>query len=197
MGSLRPSQTMADGRNPFEGDAETLGQFLSCLGFGFRASLAKLPEVASTRVQRPRDAATQKLRLRSRRSIRFLPKRRASTDRTPGPSIAKAAPMAANITQLRTCPVFDTIDHASRITTKAPAMGVHRPATKSIPAAVSKKERTIPSQWGPCSSAAIPSLIKRMPETRRRSRRPLPGQPSGNIEKSRCTEASATSIGVP
>ena len=130
-------------------------------------------------------------------SIRFLPKRRASIDRTPGPSIANTAPKVISVTQLRTSPVLDAMHHSSTITTNAPVMGVHKPATKSIPAAISKKDCTMPGRPDTRSSSVTPSLIKKMAATSRRSRRPLPGHPSGKIENSRCTETSATSLGVP
>ena len=118
-------------------------------------------------------------------------------DRTPGPSIARAAPKVASATQLRRSPDLDNMDHSSTITTKIPVTGVHKPTKRSIPAAVSTNSLMIPADGGPSSSPVTPSLIKRMPETIRRSRRPLPGHPFGNIEKSRCTETSTTSIGVP
>jgi hypothetical protein len=130
-------------------------------------------------------------------SIRFLPKRRASIDWTPGPSIASAAPRVANTMQLRTSPVLEAMDHSSTITTKTPVMGVHKPATKSIPAAISRTGRTMPDHCDVRSSSIAPSLIKKKAATNRRSRRPLPGHPVGNIGKSRCTETSTTSLGVP
>jgi hypothetical protein len=133
----------------------------------------------------------------SRISIRFRPKRRASIDRTPGPSMARAAPKVASATPSRRSPVLDNMDHNSTITTSTPVIGVHNPRRKSSPAAVSRNSLMISGQGGPCSSPVTPSLIKRMPETSRRSRRPLPGHPFGNIEKSRCTETSTTSLGVP
>jgi hypothetical protein len=75
-------------------------------------------------------------------------------------------------------------------------MGVHKPTRRSIPAAVSSNGRMTTGHWAPPNSSATPSSIRKMPETNRTSRRPLPGQPFGNIEKSRCTETSTTSIGV-
>jgi hypothetical protein len=87
--------------------------------------------------------------------------------------------------------------HNSTITTNVPVMGVHKPATRSIPAAVSTMGRTMPSDGGSASSSLTPSLIKKLPVTKRRRRRPLPGQPSGNTEKSRCTATSTKSLGDP
>ena len=130
-------------------------------------------------------------------SIRFRPKRRASIDRTPGPSIARAAPNVANATQLRKSSVLDNAVHNSISTTNTPAMGVHKPTRRSIPAEVSSRGRMITGHWVPPSSSVTPSLIKRMPENNRRRSRPLPGHPFGNIEKSRCTETSTTRLGGP
>ena len=133
---------------------------------------------------------------RSRRSIRFRPKRRASIDRTPGPSIARAAPNVANAMQMRRSPVLVNIDHNSTITTNTPVTGVHKPTRKSIPAAVSNSGRITPGHWAPPCSSMTPLVIKRVLETTRKSRRPRPGHPFGNIEKSRCTETSTTSVSV-
>ena len=129
-------------------------------------------------------------------SIRFRPKRRASIDRTPGPSIARAAPNVANATQLRKSPVLDNADHNSISTTNTPAMGVHKPTKRKNPEVISREGRIIPGHWEPANSSVPPLLIKRTPETSRRSKRPLPGHPLGNIENSRCTETSTTSVGV-
>jgi hypothetical protein len=129
-------------------------------------------------------------------SIRFRPKIRASIDRSPGPSIARTAPNVANSAQLRRLPVLVDMDHNSTITTNTPAMGVHKPTRRSIPAAVSSKGRMITSHWVYASSSVTPSLIRRVPDTNRRISRPLPGHPFGNIEKSRCTETSTTRLGV-
>ena len=130
-------------------------------------------------------------------SIRFRPKILASIDRTPGPSIARTAPNVANSAQLRRLPALAKMDHNSTITTNTPAMGVHKPTRRSIPAAVSIKGRMISGHWVPPSSSVTPSLTRRVPETNRRISRPLPGHPFGNIEKSRCTETSTTRLGVP
>ena len=46
----------------------------------------------------------------------------------------------------------------------------------------------IPCQSGAISISAIPSWVRTIPAPNRRSRRPLPGQPLGNMENSRCRE---------
>ena len=66
---------------------------------------------------------------------RFLPKRRASIDQTPGPSIASAAAIVANRIWDQGSPVVKKArDKSARAAKTAPAMGVQRPAQKSNPA---------------------------------------------------------------
>ena len=46
----------------------------------------------------------------------------------------------------------------------------------------------IPCHSGAISISATPSWVRTIPAPNRRSRRPLPGQPLGNMENSRCRE---------
>lgn len=41
-----------------------------------------------------------------------------------------------------------------------------------------------------------PSWMSKIPATNRNRRRPIPGQPFGNIENNRCTRTSTSSLGV-
>ena len=55
----------------------------------------------------------------------------------------------------------------------------------------------IPPHGGDPSSSPSPSCIRKIPATSRRSRRPLPGQPFGNMEKSRCNGNLNDRLGDP
>jgi len=67
--------------------------------------------------------------------MRFHPKRRASIDQAPGPIIARATPRAPSNTQIRRLSVCERMFRNSTSAARLPTTGVHRPASKRIPAA--------------------------------------------------------------
>jgi hypothetical protein len=69
--------------------------------------------------------------------MRFLPKRWASTDQAPGPSIASPAPNIANDMWLQRSPERQKAPPNPIIAATPPAMGVHNPAASNSPAAAS------------------------------------------------------------
>src|SRR6266403_549040 len=121
-------------------------------------------------------------------SIRFLPKSRASRDQMPGPSMASAAPTTASTMQVRRLSALERAVHTSTITTNTPAIGVKKPIRRRTPLMVARDCHMIPCHSGAISISATPSWVRTIPAPNRRSRRPLPGQPLGNMENSRCRE---------
>src|SRR5690349_15897591 len=121
-------------------------------------------------------------------SIRFRPKSCASRDQTPGPSIASAAPTTASTMQVRRLSALERAVHSSTTATKTPAIGVKTPIRRRPPPAVARDCRIIPCHSGAISISVTPSWVRRIPTPNRSSRRPLPGQPFGNMENSRCRE---------
>jgi hypothetical protein len=97
--------------------------------------------------------------------------------------------------QVRKLSAFERAAHNSTTTTSTPAIGVKEPARRRTPAPIASDCRMIPCHWGALSSSTSPSCVRTIPTTSRRSRRPLPGQPLGNMENSRCTGASTTRLG--
>jgi hypothetical protein len=118
--------------------------------------------------------------------MRFLPKSRASMDQTPGPSAASAAPTVPSTRQVRRPSALERAVHTSTITTSTPAIGVENPIRRRMPPTVASDCRMIPCHGGALSSSTSPSWARTVPTTNRRSRRPLPGQPLGNMENNRC-----------
>jgi len=59
---------------------------------------------------------------------RFLPNKRASIDQAPGPSIAKAAAMAAKTACPQGSPHPENADQNAKTESAPPAIGVQRPA---------------------------------------------------------------------
>jgi hypothetical protein len=116
----------------------------------------------------------------------FLPKSRASTDHAPGPIIAKVLPKTTSMSGSHMSPPPEKTSHNSTAATSAPATGVHSPARMNSP-------RTAPQTSNPFAGVplrmASPLCNRTAPVTRRCMRRPKPGQPSANVEKSRCTRA--------
>jgi len=120
--------------------------------------------------------------LRSGMSMRFHPKRRASTDQAPGPSMARAAPTVANNTLVQMFPGSKKTFQISMTAASVPAMGVHKPAINSNPAPVVITDSTVRKIEGWLDSLAASRTINAIPATRRMSRRPAPGQPWANVE---------------
>lgn len=71
-------------------------------------------------------------------SIRFQPKRRASTDHAPGPIIASAAPRAPNSMQIHRLSQRDDTFRSSKSAVRIPAIGVQRPNRNRTPTPVAK-----------------------------------------------------------
>lgn len=122
----------------------------------------------------------------SRISKRFLPKRRASIDRAPGPRAISAAPTAPNSMELRRCAVPRSRKHTSTHVTSTPATGVHNPSRSSEPAPIATDRRMIVCRSGPSGSGTAPSYINRIPAATRSRSRARPGHPLGNMENKRC-----------
>ena len=64
----------------------------------------------------------------------FLPKRRASMDQAPGPIIAKVAPRVANMMGMNGLAGREKAIQTSTMATSVPAIGVHKPTRRGIPA---------------------------------------------------------------
>ena len=64
-------------------------------------------------------------------------------------------------------------------------MGVHKPTSSSIPAAIARTWNIARLTGGPLRSSMILRTINAMPTTSRISRSPTPGAPCANVEKSR------------
>jgi hypothetical protein len=122
--------------------------------------------------------------------MRFLPKSRASMDQAPGPSIAKTAPRTATRMAIHGSPECEKYReraiHNLMIATSAPATGVHKPIRRSIPAPIPMICRTTAPKGGDSRTPTIPKWISATAVSSLRSRRPMPGQPSANVENSRC-----------
>jgi hypothetical protein len=120
----------------------------------------------------------------------FLPKSRASMDQAPGPTIARMAPRTACMRGIHGSSecgndrerAIDT----SAIAASIPATGVHKPTRRSIPAPIPAICRTTAPKEGDSRMPTIPKWMSAAAVSSRRSRRPMPGQPSANVENSRC-----------
>ena len=62
----------------------------------------------------------------------LLPKRTASIENAPGPSIAEVAPMVANIAEIHESLTWVTAIHNSRTAINVPTKGVQSPTRKSM-----------------------------------------------------------------
>jgi hypothetical protein len=122
--------------------------------------------------------------------MRFLPKSRASTDQAPGPTIVKMTPRTACVMAIHGSPVCEKNPekaiHTLTTAASAPATGVHKPTRRSIPAPTPMICGTTIVNGGASRTPAIPKWMSATAVSSRRSRRPLPGQPSANVENSRC-----------
>ena len=123
---------------------------------------------------------------RSRSTLmRFHPNSRASTDHAPGPSSARAAPMVAMKMQAEGSPGRVTMFQSASAATRNAAMGVHKPASRSVPIMSANTARTTNWMDGPVCSLANPWITSEAPVTTRMSRSPAPGQPGANVENNR------------
>jgi hypothetical protein len=123
-------------------------------------------------------------------SIRWRPKRSASIDHAPGPSIAR--PTLIERRRIAVCgkvPLRSNVQDCDMTTNTLPT-GVQRPISMSSPAAIPTIAGAMASWCGPDASHALQFASKMPPAASRRTSRPLPGQPSGKIENRRCTQWS-------
>ena len=72
-----------------------------------------------------------------------------------------------------------------RAVTSVPARGVHKPARSNSARPMATAHRAIVWGEGPLLSFSTARQIKAVPTTRRKSRRPTPGQPLANVENRR------------
>ena len=117
--------------------------------------------------------------------MRFQPKRRASIDHRPGPNIASAAPAVPSNSQTHRSPRSTTIFQISISATVDPAMGVHRPAMRRIPAAIESTAAIVTSVGEALDSLEAARATSADPTTTRMRSRPVPGQPPANVEYKR------------
>jgi len=117
--------------------------------------------------------------------MRFHPKRRASTDQTPGPNIAKAAASVANRRKVNRSAGAETNLKISTRAPIVPTMGVYRPKASKIPVA-SRTTDTIAVAVGGSASRIEPAgPAKAAPTTSRIKISPSPGQPPAKVEYKR------------
>jgi hypothetical protein len=120
-----------------------------------------------------------------RTSIRFHPKSRASADHSPGPKSARAIPMVARKMFAQGSPGCVMLFHTPSTATRDPAMGVHKPASSSIPAAVPIAFGMNNCAGCPLHNPISPWPMSELPATNRIMSRPVPGQPVAKVENSR------------
>lgn len=112
-------------------------------------------------------------------------------DHAPGPIIAKAADNIACVTGIHGSPDCkgsrEKAIHTFTIAASAPATGVKKPTRRTAPDAAPVTSRMTINGGVPSRKPLIPKWISEAPVSKRRSTRPTPGQPSANVEKSRCT----------
>src|SRR5579864_4264304 len=119
--------------------------------------------------------------------MRFHPKRRESMDHKPGPNIASAAPAVPNKSQTHLSPGSIIILQTSISATETPAIGVHNPAIRRMPAAIESTARIVTFKGGSIQSLEAARTTSAEPITKRMKSKPVPGQPPANVEYSRRT----------
>lgn len=88
--------------------------------------------------------------------MRFLPNTKASIDHVPGPIIAKVAPWTARKRGRVALAGDRKARLASRIATRAPAIGVHKPVISRTPASAPILSGTTAGQIGFAVAQATP-----------------------------------------
>ena len=126
--------------------------------------------------------------------ICFLPNSRASIENAPGPIIAKVPPMVARKIAIPTLPEHVKAIHISRATISVPVNGVHRPVIMQIANNALRICVNIAVVAGVSQKRTTPSWSRARPTTNRWINSPRPGQPSANVVKSRCKNASLRSL---
>jgi hypothetical protein len=81
----------------------------------------------------------------------------------------------------------EKVRNSSAIASITPATGVHKPMSKNNAAPAATSCRLISAGGGVVNNPAIPCWTGGIAATARKNASPVPGQPSGNVEKSRCT----------
>jgi len=118
-------------------------------------------------------------------SIRFHPYRRLSKDQKPGPTNVAAAAIVAMKMCAERAPRSHGMVQSSMAATSVPATGVHKPARSISARPMATAHRAITWGEGPLFNFSTARQIKAIPTTRRKSRRPTPGQPRANVENRR------------
>ena len=121
--------------------------------------------------------------------MRFHPKRRASTDQRPGPSIARAAAAVPNNSQTHLSPATVSIFQISIKAAEIPTIGVHKPTISSVPAPNKSTARIVSFIAGSTHSLKLARTTRTEPTTTRMSSKPAPGQPPANVEYNRRNDA--------
>src|SRR5258708_1057516 len=101
----------------------------------------------------------------------------------------QSAPTTASTMQVRRLSALERPVHSSTNTNNTPPIGGKNPIRKKTPLIVARNSPRIPYHPGGISILAAPSWGRTNPGPNRSRRRPLPGQPLGNMENSRCRES--------
>ena len=120
--------------------------------------------------------------LRGEGCTRFQPKRRASIDHRPGPSIAREAPIVASKRGTALSPAIVRSCHVSNIATRVPAMGVQRPGIRRSPNPARNAQDTVVLIGGSLHSVEPARITSEQPRTSRSSSKPMPGRPPAKVE---------------
>ena len=126
--------------------------------------------------------------------IRFRPKRCASIDQAPGPSIARLAAIEAAITEAHHSSTRELAIQSSTSADTTPAMGVQSPTIKKTPRPAARSGIACCSKRADVRDALRASCIRKAKRARRNTRRPFPGQPLVNVENRRCKKDTRPSI---
>ena len=110
-------------------------------------------------------------------------------DQAPGPIIARVRPSIARIVGIVGSPDCDIAIHTSVIVTIAPASGVHKPISRSEPAADAIRPRTSDAGGVVFAMCAAREWKRAIAVIILCRRSPVPGQPLANVENRRCIEA--------
>jgi hypothetical protein len=130
-------------------------------------------------------------------TISRRPNRRPSRENAPGPSsaIATAVMIIPNDTSLASCKPHEGAGSNEKAIprkhspTKSPAYGVRKPIAKAVPPVVKAKPTThLPSELlDEPERYRIPTAVAAKPTATRRSNKPIPGRPPGNVEYNLCS----------
>ena len=114
-------------------------------------------------------------------------------DQSPGPNIARATPVVANISQSGLLPGSMSIFQTSVRAAETPAMGVHKPAINRIPAPIKNMAGIVTFiGGGSLNSVKLAPAANAEPATTRIRSNPVPGQPPANVEYRRRKDAPST-----